>query len=384
MENKIPTISRDQTLSDITRRKSRKDPSECRICGASALYCYYGAIVCDSCKIFFKRNGLKKQRHFTCLNNGHCEINILNRRMCSSCRLAKCISNGMQIELFRPSAAKSHRTNRKFKSATSTIDITSKRTESNVPIQLPTLNLLRADRSTLTYEQWTLLSNIIHCHDEYSRFSIGEQFLQQQNKLPIKIRFKIETTKEFFKSCASGAQLLFENIQDFVSLSSQDRSLLLRNTMKHIGGLTACIIFQTSKLFDNPAFCNTGETVYGVDTFNSKYSAIYYDSNEIFMKLILTILIFSTPEYVRYTDTPCHNLQDAKTIYHIQEKYIELAWKYLLYKYDHDQAVRCFSNFIRCYLLLNKAVVAAVDLQHYKDLIDSLVKQTEQSLVFTN
>ena len=36
-----------------------------------------------------------------CVANGECEININNRHVCSSCRLAKCFANGMQTELIR-------------------------------------------------------------------------------------------------------------------------------------------------------------------------------------------------------------------------------------------------------------------------------------------
>jgi hypothetical protein len=34
---------------------------ECKICGAPARYSYYGAIVCHSCKMFFKRNAEMKE-----------------------------------------------------------------------------------------------------------------------------------------------------------------------------------------------------------------------------------------------------------------------------------------------------------------------------------
>jgi hypothetical protein len=36
--------------------KSKTISSECKICGAPALYKYFGAICCHACKIFFKRN----------------------------------------------------------------------------------------------------------------------------------------------------------------------------------------------------------------------------------------------------------------------------------------------------------------------------------------
>ncbi len=44
------------TLSPTGIKQTRRASSECKICGASAQYSYYGAIVCVSCKVFFRRN----------------------------------------------------------------------------------------------------------------------------------------------------------------------------------------------------------------------------------------------------------------------------------------------------------------------------------------
>ncbi len=44
-----------------TKRQSKPVPTECKVCGAPALYSYFGAIVCQSCKIFFKRHAAIEQ-----------------------------------------------------------------------------------------------------------------------------------------------------------------------------------------------------------------------------------------------------------------------------------------------------------------------------------
>jgi hypothetical protein len=49
-----------ETQSMIIKLQPRRLPTECKICGASALYSYYGVVVCSSCKVFFKRNAQKK------------------------------------------------------------------------------------------------------------------------------------------------------------------------------------------------------------------------------------------------------------------------------------------------------------------------------------
>jgi hypothetical protein len=41
------------------------------------------------------------QRKFTCDFDGHCEVNINTRHLCTACRLAKCLNCGMSCDLFR-------------------------------------------------------------------------------------------------------------------------------------------------------------------------------------------------------------------------------------------------------------------------------------------
>jgi hypothetical protein len=78
--------------------------------------------------------------------------------------------------------------------------------------------------------------------------------------------------------------------------------------------------------------------------------------------------------YTFYCNTPPINLLNVKQVLHIQNTYIELTWKYLLYKYNYKQTVLCFSNFIRCIFAVHDAVVKAQDLQWFIEGIDSLIQ----------
>jgi len=95
------------------KQKPKKLPNKCKICEGPALYSYFGAVVCDSCRIFFRRNARTKQNCFKCLSGDHCEININNRHICTSCRLAKCFASGMQVEMIRASRTAKNNTNKK-------------------------------------------------------------------------------------------------------------------------------------------------------------------------------------------------------------------------------------------------------------------------------
>ncbi|CAF3527298.1 unnamed protein product [Rotaria socialis] len=98
----------------ISKKSLSTDVSiECKICGEFAKYSHFGVVSCNPCKMFFKRNGEHGKDALKCPYNGHCEININNRHVCSYCRLSKCFDCGMQTELIRCSYSKKDKTNQK-------------------------------------------------------------------------------------------------------------------------------------------------------------------------------------------------------------------------------------------------------------------------------
>ncbi len=171
------------------------------------------------------------------------------------------------------------------------------------------MNLLRSDQSTLSVDQWNLLSNLIHCYDEHSGFSIAKRYVHEHNVLPLKIRYKIASINELCTSLISGAQLLFEKNLDFLSLSSQDRSLLLHGKLKYLGGLGTCFILRHVGLFDTAAFYQNAELIYGSTTLSAgKLASNQLDSDIVFIKMVLSILAVSTFDYTFYTNTAPINL----------------------------------------------------------------------------
>ncbi|XP_015786656.1 nuclear hormone receptor HR96 [Tetranychus urticae] len=71
------------------------DELTCLVCSDRAMGNNFGAISCESCKAFFRRNAhdIEKLR---CEFNGKCSITILTRRHCRRCRLEKCFQVGMR------------------------------------------------------------------------------------------------------------------------------------------------------------------------------------------------------------------------------------------------------------------------------------------------
>ncbi|KAL5111319.1 DNA/RNA-binding protein KIN17 [Taenia crassiceps] len=86
----------------------RRDEKKCAVCGDHAVGFNFGAIACESCKAFFRRNALRATMP-PCLFNGNCLIQVKTRRFCSPCRLSKCFAVGMRKSCIMDEKAKRER-----------------------------------------------------------------------------------------------------------------------------------------------------------------------------------------------------------------------------------------------------------------------------------
>ncbi len=233
----------------------------------------------------------------------------------------------------------------------------------------------------MTSDQWNLLSNLSHCYDEHSGLSMSEQFMAEQNFLPPKMRFKKTLMIEFIQRTLHESQFLYRSNQDFLSLSMDDRSCLLHNTLKHVGSLSSNFIIYKVQLMNCPTYFDTiGSISHPSIIPAAKRVADRLDFDMIIMKLFLAILSVSTINYTVYSYSPPVNISNIKQVLRIQNTYIELLWKYLLYKYNFVGAVKCLSELIRCFFAIHNAAVVTHDIQWLTDTIQSLVQQTEQTL----
>ncbi|CAG2106711.1 unnamed protein product [Medioppia subpectinata] len=69
----------------------------CDVCGDEATGYNFGAIACQSCKSFFRRNAFNYET-YKCRYNNDCIIDQKYRKICKTCRLKKCFAVGMKKE----------------------------------------------------------------------------------------------------------------------------------------------------------------------------------------------------------------------------------------------------------------------------------------------
>ena len=233
----------------------------------------------------------------------------------------------------------------------------------------------------MTNDQWDLISNLIHRFDENSDYAFVEQFIQEQNSLPLKLRFKNPSIIDFFTSIMTKTQFVFEKSRDILSLSLHDRTTLLRNTVEYTATIGGIFILHQAKLLDDAFFLKSMEMVFQptIISFIKRIND-QFDTDDTFIKIIFTILSFSTIQYTIYSNSSITNFSNIKQILDIQDTYIELAWRYLLYKYNHEYAVKSFNNFIRSIFTANEGMCIAHEVTWFTQAVHSITQQTEETL----
>ena len=244
------------------------------------------------------------------------------------------------------------------------------------------LNLVQSDLSTLTFDQWNLISNLAHCYDEYAGLSIGENYLREQHNLPFKHRFKSSTIVNLCRMSLQGAELLYQKNQDFLSLLLNDRSRLLENTFKYTGCLAGNFMFYKVGIVNYPAYYDSIAMITHPNVIPAIQRIVHrLDFDMIIIKLLLVILSFSTINLsMDSKNYSCSNLSNVKEILRIQDIYIDIAWRYLVYKRGFQGAVKCFSELIRCVFAVNEILVQTNEVQWITDTLDSLIEQTKENL----
>ncbi|UJR11565.1 hypothetical protein I4U23_015745 [Adineta vaga] len=283
----------------------------CRICGDVARGMNFDVITCMSCKNFFRRNALRPVGTLRCLRRFNCEINKEKRTQCAACRLKKCLTFGMKRQLIQAFH------------------------------QPRSLDLLQNDRSTLTSDQWTLISNIMNLHDTEILMIQQQALLTQDSTLPIRRRAKPSLTLDFFHNCLQWVQSLLKRSNHYQSLSIDAQQILLEHNVHHNDSLVKLFLF--------------------VMLFSSNCSPLTLNSSY-------------------YSESVSNSLE----LLHIQDIFVTILWKYLVYQYGSIEAT------IR-YVLLVKTIVDLISVKEqmssvpiYEEMMNETMLEIKHSLIIHN
>jgi hypothetical protein len=73
--------------------------------------------------------------------------------------------------------------------------------------------------------------------------------------------------------------------------------------------------------------------------------------------------------------------KNSNQILNIENKYADLTWKYLIYKYGYKQAIQRFVCLIQWFLSISVVMSYLRNTQVHANDIESMVEQTELKLI---
>ncbi|CAF4268874.1 unnamed protein product, partial [Adineta steineri] len=307
---------------------------------------------------------------FKCNFGGNCEIKRDNHHVCTSCRLKKCFQSAMTTDKFRPS--------RPTKSKTKSLVKVELRYQSE---KLSILNSLKPDHSLLTSSQWTLLSNLYNSFDESQLSLLGKSLVNTHNCLqPVNVTFE-RLVENYVLSIYEATGRYLRLNDDICKLSFTGRSILLRNAADNISCMASIFIIHHFDLFSLDSFLKIMTTMFGNRGISLALLTMKFINPDIVIfKLALSLFALSNTTYL-YSPNISIDSTNSSTLFHIQNKYAEVTWKYLDYRYGWYEAVKHFQSIIYCLMACTMLMGPIQTFSSHKDNIESLVELTEVTLI---
>jgi len=344
-------------------------PLICLVCGDVARGINFDLMTCMSCKAFFRRHAAKISSHMLqCPLGSNCEVNIRTRGACAACRLNKCLKLGMNAQLIRNAAQKSCK-GKRF-------------SEHSILPQPQPLSLLHHDRSTLTSDEWTLLSNIVQAYDATNIMAETKTLLQQQTALPPKIRSKGSAAMFIIKYFYASVRSLLEKSPIFNQISDDARLTLIQHNADTIGSFNLTFVVRELNALANDAFLSGCSNLYGIETTKTADLLLSrLEPNGILVKVMMFICAYAgSCSIVRYNPIMMNwTKPNVLILFRVQEMLVTMFWKYLAYQYGFDGAVKRFSLLVKYLLDLLSHYYIRANAEHWQ-MVDSIVEESSRTL----
>lgn len=172
--------------------------------------------------------------------------------------------------------------------------------------------------------------------------------------------------------------------KDFSSLSSDDRSAIIRNTAENVTCLGAVSIWHRGQLIECPKFIQIYMNLYGDTSIEMIRSVLNrLDRDVDLMKLSISLFAFSNHSSI-FSSTQSMPWINTKNVHRIQNSYCELIWKYLRSKYNYEESIHRWTNLLQCFLNATKVISEYQLINRHVQHIETIVEETELNLVIAD
>ena len=228
--------------------------------------------------------------------------------------------------------------------------------------------------------EWTLLSNIAHAGDRFSPISKAQSILKQ-----ISDHASLKLSVELMSSIYSSFESFISSTADFRVMTTAEQCSLIHRNLHGVWGLHCLFTFREIGVFDDLANQNAVATIYApVHVQWTKNLSQTLDPDVTLTKLMLVVLAFSSNSSTLVFDKTAGKdilRHGTYRLFGSQSVYVEMMWKYMLYRYGHGQSVRRFSNLIKTILNVVNLTCEIYSSNHlHQKMCEVVTEQTERSL----
>ena len=243
------------------------------------------------------------------------------------------------------------------------------------------------DSSTLTNDEWNLLSTILCSFNENDLNNRVKRSLAERSTLPPKLRLKLSDTIDFLTRTYTTILPLMERSPHLVYLSNYSYRILLEHNLVYTAVLNGFILAHETDSYHDSTYMSACSVLFGSD-FMMKHAqdATRLVPNGNLYKLMLYVLIFSSNCSIvvfngedEIKSNPC-----TVEFVRIQNIYVTMLWKYLLYLYGYNQAAIQFSRIIKNVLDMFARVEELLTNWAFQKMVEKIAEQIKLSTIIIN
>ena len=246
------------------------------------------------------------------------------------------------------------------------------------------MDILNRDRSSLTALEWSLLSNVIHAYDKFDPTPFVLRDIQYLDSLPAEFLCDVSHTHNLFTAYYTTAQSFVASAADYKILTVHEQRSLLKRNLNGLFIFCAEIVCRDLAMLDNPVWMKTLTYTLGSDMIERKrYLNDRLEQDATLLKLMLIIVAFSSNCYMLDENQSIYNDQLLLGTFRLlgsQNVFVEILWKYMIYRYGHRETVIRFTGLVKQTLDL---ILLAVNLYKHNTIHQSFVDSTIQMATST-
>jgi hypothetical protein len=191
---------------------------------------------------------------------------------------------------------------------------------------------------------------------------------------------------DIINSLFTTMQSFLSSTPDFQILTLSEQSALFERNLYGVASLYSVLLFRDSSIIENKICLESFTKIYGLEMMaQTKRITKQLDLDLTIITIMLIIFAFSSCYLVIYLDENIYNdslLFGTHRLLGSQNVFVELLWKYMIYRYGFYDTARRFARLIT--LLIDSTKYSAMSYTSnptYRKLADNAIIKTKRTLI---